>query len=155
MAWTIPVILWSAVLLVAAATALSTDGLDGADPAFFATCAQVGPVFGLAVFLEIAVVMAPLMRASTSSAPKPPETGGKTSAVTSEQRAVVALLVRANVGLLLISQGAALYATAAKENSGFLLLCTVLPWLLQLVLIVDAAYYRVGLSVIGRTRRVR
>jgi len=50
------------------------------------------------------------------------------------------MLVRANAGLLIISEGTALYAVGANATSTFLLVCVVLPWLLQLAMVVDTAY---------------
>lgn len=144
-AWWLPLVVWSVVLLIASVVDLATNELDGADQSFFSTAAQIGPVIGLGVFVEIAVVMAPVMK----TPPEPPERSGPTLA----ERTAVALLVRLNVGLLLISEGAALYATGARQSSGFLVLCTVLPWLVQLALVVDAAYHRVGLRVAGGRRR--
>jgi hypothetical protein len=135
-AWLIPILLVGGVLVLAAVVELVTHKLDGADPAFFATTAQVAPVFGLAVFIEVAVVMAPVLKTAPSDLTK----------------TTVQMLIRANAGLFLLSETSALFATGASRDSGFLVMCIVLPWLAQLLLVVDAAYYRVGLSVLKRRR---
>ncbi len=94
----------------------------------------MGPVIGLALFVEIVVVMTPAIA-------RPDRGAAKTAAVQ--------LLVRTNAGLLVISEGAALYAVGAKASNGFLVVCVLLPWLLQLVLLVDTAYHRIGLNRIS------
>ena len=107
--------------------------LDGANEAFYAACAQIAPIFGLAVFVEIAVVMAPAVSNDAGGVAK----------------ATVRSLVRLNVAMLVISETGALFAVASGSDSGFLTLCCVLPWAVQVVLFVDALYYRVGLNTLG------
>jgi hypothetical protein len=107
------------------------DCLDHTAAAFYATAGQVGPVFGLALFVEIVVVMTPVIAKQ-----------GATPANTATMR----FLIRTNAGLLALSEGAALYAVGARASSTFLVVSVVLPWLLQVVLLADTAYTRVGLN---------
>jgi hypothetical protein len=51
------------VLAVAGAAELWLDCLDSTHTDFFAACAQVGPILGLAVFVELVVVMGPYVKA--------------------------------------------------------------------------------------------
>jgi hypothetical protein len=98
----------------------------------------VGPVFGLAVFVEITIVMGRALAQKKSR---------KKQATT---RALARTVVRTNAGLLLVSEGAALYAVGANVSSTFLLTSVLGPWLLQIYLLVDTAYHRIGVSKLGR-----
>lgn len=97
------------------------------DSSFFSTCAQVGPVFGLALFVEIALVMQQTVAEQ-----------GATPGNVATTRA----LVRANIGLMLTSEGTALYAISSSCESVFLAAMVVTPWLIQLFLMADAVYLR-------------
>jgi hypothetical protein len=110
-----------------------------ADPDFYATCAQVGPVLALTLYVEIIVVMAPVLASADC---------------TQAERNGARALLRANTGLFVISEGVALYAVGSRGSSLFAIVCVLLPWLLQLLLIVDTAYYRAGINKIGRRRTV-
>lgn len=101
---------------------------------FFLACATVGPLFGLALFVEIALVMAPII-----------ELQGATPA----NRATIRALVRINVAMLLIAESAALYAAGSGTRSAFLVVCSVLPWLIQVALLAQTTYYRTGISKVG------
>ena len=131
------VVLGACLLVVVAAVIaqVATDSLNGTSDEFFAVCAQVAPVFALAIFVEIAVVMTPVFQ----------EQG-----TTPANRALMRTLVRANVGLFLLSEGAALYAVGSGTASTFLVVCSVAPWALQMALMADTAYTRAGLSRIRK-----
>jgi hypothetical protein len=69
--------------------------------------------------------------------------------MTEANRRTIQALVRANAGLLVISEGSALLATACRAQSTFLVAMVVVPWLIQLYLLVDTAYLKLGVSRIS------
>lgn len=97
----------------------------------YAVGAGTAAVIGVAVFVELAVVMGSLIAEQ-----------GNTSANELLTRAVV----RTNAGLFVISEGFALYAIGAKESSTLLVFLVVVPMGLQLLLFVECAYHRIGSS---------
>ncbi len=117
------------------ALGLTLSGFEDLAPhdhsAFFEVCALTEPVIGLAVFVELVVVLGQLTT-----------TQGATAANRSLTRAVV----RTNAGLIVLSEGSALYALAQEETTVFLLCTVVVPMVLQLVLLVECAYHRAGIS---------
>ena len=126
-------LLVGAVLGVAALGRLVFDWHD-VEPSFFSTCAQIAPVLAVAFFVEVAVVMTPLLSNTDDAAAK----------------AMTKFLVRSNAAMLVVSEASSLYATATKTSSTFLVLGSVLPWLLQLLMIVDTSYYRIGVHRMQR-----
>jgi hypothetical protein len=127
--WLIPAVACSVAPLAGALLELIADVFDTTEQVFFATCAQIAPVFALALFVEIALVMTAVFREQ-----------GATDANTRTLKT----LVRSNIALLGVSEGAALYATGAKASSSFLVACVVVPWGLQALLLIDTSYSRVG-----------
>jgi hypothetical protein len=129
-------VLVGAVCLVVVGIAALSQLVPGqrASEDFFVVCATVGPLFGLALSVEIPLVMAPVI-----------EKQGQSDA----NKATVRALVRINVAMLIIAESAALYAVGWRSRSAFLASCSVLPWLIQLVLLVQTAYYRTGVSNVG------
>lgn len=119
-----------AIVVVAGLSELAADGHDHVSQAFYATAAQVGPVLGVALFIEIALVMAPIAKGD--------------SAIQEGVKAIV----RANLALLLLSEGAALYAVAGTHASAFLTICVILPWLAQLYLFLHTTYVRAGVHTL-------
>lgn len=122
------------VLGLGGITAIAYPDLGHASDEFFVTCGHIAPLFGLALFVEIVVVMTDVVY---------------TEGATLENKATVQVLVRTNIAMLVISETAALYAVGAKTSSAFLVVCSVLPWLVQLLLLADTAYNRIGLSRLG------
>jgi hypothetical protein len=124
----------AAVLGAGAVGEVVYPGLGGTSDEFFVTCGHVAPLFALALFVEIAVVMARVIHAQ-----------GATPA----NKATVRTLVRINVAMLVLSEAASLFAVGARTSSSFLVICSVLPWLAQLALLVDITYHRIGMSRLG------
>jgi hypothetical protein len=60
------------------------------------------------------------------------------------ERATFRGLMRLNAGVFIISEGSALYAIGAQVTSTFLVVAVLLPWLIQIVLIIQTAYLRAG-----------
>lgn len=131
--WGLVVVVSGVLFAVAGVAEFAFGCLDGATEAFYAACAQIAPIFALALFVEVAVVMAPAVDDDSDGAAK----------------ATVRSLVRLNVAMLVIAETAALYAVASGSNSAFLTVCSVSPWIVQIVLFVDALYNRVGLNTLG------
>jgi hypothetical protein len=115
--------------------AWATSFGSGVTPEFFATIASVGPVFGLALFVEIAVVMG---RVVSEQGP------------TRANRALARVLIRTNLGLTAISEGVSLYATGSDRQSTLLVVGAILPLVIQLVLLAETAYLRLGISRVPR-----
>jgi hypothetical protein len=107
-------------------------------PALFVCCAGVAPLFGLGLFVELAVVMGHLIKS-----------GGPTDA----NRATAQALVRMNSAMLVLSEGSSLYAVGTGRRTAFLVTCGIAPWLVQLLLLVDCTYLKVGLHRIGTRGR--
>jgi len=139
--WPISILTYVGVLAVAAVTQLVGTEIPGAiDGSFFAVCATVAPLFGLALFVDIGLVMAPAVAEK-----------GPTESV----RAAIRIFVRVNVGMLVLSEGTALYAIGTDRVSAFLLTCSVLPWCVQLFLLAATTYHRTGIRRIGPSRPVK
>ena len=99
--------------------------------AFYSTAGAVAPLIGLGLFVEIVLVMRPAIASEGATEVK--MAGART-------------LVRTNALLLILSEAAALYAIGAKASNGFLMVCVVLPWVLQILLLIDTAYHRLGIN---------
>lgn len=116
---------------------LLSDGWRRPDPDFYATCATIAPLIGLALFVEIVLVMTPVIA----------DQGADPVNV-----AMVRTVVRLNSVMLLLSVSSALYALGAHKHTAFLVVLSTAPWLVQLFLLIDTAYNRVGINRIGRGR---
>jgi len=101
---------------------------------FFSAAASFGPVFGLAIFIELALLMRGVM-----------EEQGQTAANTRTVQSVV----RANVGLMVATEAAALIALACDTASTFLVGAVLVPPMIQLYLLVDITYLKVGVTRIS------
>jgi hypothetical protein len=130
-AWAIPLAFWALGPLLGLAFHCQTSLAPHKESSFFEVCALIEPVIGLAVFVELVVVLGQVVSAQ-----------GATPANQELARAVV----RSNAGLLIGSGSAALYAIATESSSVFLLFATVVPMIVQVFLMVDCAYQRVGIS---------
>jgi len=106
---------------------LVTDFGRDADPDMFEACAQMAPVFALALFAEIGFAMTPVVEGQ---------------GLTSANKATVRALVRSTIGLMLVSVAASLYAVGAGVQTTMLVVMAVGPFAIQLFLLADAAYLR-------------
>ncbi len=122
--------LWACGPVLGYLTSLFSDFGGSAEVRMFEICALIEPLFGLAVFVELVLVLGPLVAKQ-----------GPTKANRSFARAVL----RTNGGLLVISEGLALYAVAARCTSTMLVVAVVVPMLMQIYLLTDCAYNRVGI----------
>lgn len=118
--------------------ALGTHIHDSISSNFFVVCGTVAPLFGLALFVDIGVVMAPIV---------------KTAGATDPIRDTTKTFVRINSGMLLISESSSLYAAATDLPSAFLVACAVLPWAVQLYLLAATTYHRAGVRQVGGPRQ--
>lgn len=114
-----------------------SDGWRRPDADFYVTCATIAPLFGLALFVEIALVMTPVIA---------------DQGLSSVNVAMVRTLVRLNAAMLVLSESSALYAVGGHRRTAFLVVLSTAPWLVQLVLLIDTAYNRIGINWIGRGR---
>jgi hypothetical protein len=133
--WLLCIAVYAAVLAAAGIVDLIGAHVHEAlDRELFIVAGTVAPIFGFAVFVDVGIVMAPAVKEQGPTAPN---------------RATVRTFVRVNAGMLIISESAALYAVGTSRASAFLLGCAVLPWLVQLYVLVQTTYHRAGI------RRVR
>lgn len=101
---------------------------------FFLTCGTAGPLIALALFVDIAVVMAPVIQSQ---------------GLTHANEMTVRALVRINTAMFVTAEAAALYAVGTETSSLFLVVSCVLPWLVQLLLLAQTIYYKTGVSRVG------
>jgi len=134
-AWAIPVALWSLGPLLGVVFGCREEWAPHDHTSFFEVCGLVEPIIGLAVFVDLVLVLGPVVNHQ-----------GPTNANESLVRAVV----RGNAGLFFVSQAAALYAIGSDSSSVFLLFSATTPMVIQIFLLVDCAYQRVGISRIRR-----
>jgi hypothetical protein len=128
----------AAVLAAAGIAELVGSLIEGSISSdFFVVCAGVAPLFGLAVLVDIGVVMSPVVKKT-----------GATDAI----RETTKTFVRLDIGMLVISQSAALYAVGAGQASAFLVACSVLPWMVQLYVLASTTYHRAGIREVGVSR---
>jgi hypothetical protein len=128
--WPVVLAVSAVVVGVAGLSELVAAHLSGTTSGdFFTVCATVAPLFGLAVFVDIALVMGPVV--------------GDQGA-TPANRALVQVLVRTNMAMLVISESAALYSVGVKASSAFLVVCSVLPWVVQLYLLLGGLGETIG-----------
>ena len=111
------------------------------DADFFAACAAIAPLIGLGLFIEITLVMAPLVAE--------PKLSEREHGV---DKALARTAVRLNATMLVLSVSSALYALGSHRHTAFLVVVSTAPWLVQLFLLMDTAYVRIGVNRIGRGR---
>lgn len=128
--WAFPLAIWSIGPIAGYAVGCLADFGQEAQGGLFEVCALIEPLFGLAVFVELILVLGPLV-----------SNQGFTAANQGLARAVL----RANGGLMFLSEGLALYAVAADRASTFLVIAVTIPMVIQLYLLIDCAYNRVGI----------
>jgi hypothetical protein len=112
--------------LVASANAAPRSG-------FFDACAVVAPLPGLALFIDIAVLVN-LIVASQG--------------LTDANRALARVLLWSNAVLLLSAEAFALYATASGHETIFLAVATIVPLLLQVFLLIEVALVKMRVNVV-------
>jgi len=132
--WSLVVALIAAVLCLGGFAELVAGPARHVSQGFFLTCGTAGLLLAIAVFVEISAVMAPVIRAE---------------GLTRANEMTVRALARINAAMLVTVETAALYAIGARASSAFLVVCCVLPWLVQLSLMVQTVYYRTGVSRVG------
>lgn len=130
------------ILVVAWIADRLSDGWRSPDADFFATCAAVAPLIGLGLFIEIVLVMAPIVA--------DPRANNREHNV---DRALARTVVRLNAAMILLSVSSALYALGGHRHTAFLVVLSTAPWIVQLFLLMDTAYIRIGVNRIGRGRR--
>lgn len=68
-------------------------------------------------------------------------------------KALARTTVRLNAAMLLLSVSSALYALGSHRHTAFLVALSTAPWIVQLFLLMDTAYIRIGVNRIGRGRK--
>jgi hypothetical protein len=91
----------------------------------------VEPIIGLAVFVDLVLVLGHVVNHQ---------------GLTAANEYLVRAVVRGNAGLFFVSQAASLYAIGSDSSSVFLLFSATVPMVIQIFLLVDCAYQRVGIS---------
>lgn len=119
-----------------------SDHWRSPDADFFAACAAIAPLFGLGLFIEIVLVMAPLVA--------DPKVSKREQGV---DKALARTTVRLNAAMLVLSVASALYALGSHRHTAFLVVLSTAPWIVQLLLLMDTAYVRIGVNRIGRGRK--
>jgi hypothetical protein len=132
--WRIVVATCIAVFITSGVTELVAPSAWSVDNDFFLACSTVGPLIGLALFVEISLVMSPII-----------DEQGSTPA----NRATVQALVRINASMLVIAETAALFSVSTSARGTFFVAASVIPWLVQLALMVQTVYYRTGVNRVG------
>lgn len=97
-------------------------------PEYFLALASAGPLVGLALFIDLTVVVNQAV-----------ERQGYTEANVALGR----VLVYSNACLLVLSESLALYALGADQRTTFLVCATAGPLVLQVLLLTEAALYKV------------
>jgi zinc transporter ZupT len=97
------------------------------NPDFFFALATAGPLVGLALFIDLTVVINQAI-----------DRQGSTPA----NRALGRVLVYSNACLLLLSESLALYALGAEVRTTFLVATSAAPLVLQVLLLTESALYK-------------
>lgn len=129
--WAVSGAFWSAGPLLGLLFGCRGSWAPHSHTSFFEVCGLVEPIIGLAVFVELVVVLGQVV-----------DKQGPTVA----NQQLVRSVVRANAGLFFVSQAAAFYAIGSDSSSVFLLFSATVPMAIQIFLLVDCAYQRVGIS---------
>jgi hypothetical protein len=132
--WSLVASLTTGVLSVGVLAELVAGPLRHISQGFFVACGTAALLLVLAVFVEITPVMGPVIEAE---------------GLTRANEMTVRALARVNAAMFVIAEAAALYAIAVRASSVFLVVCCVLPCLVQLSLMVQTVYYRTGVSRVG------
>jgi hypothetical protein len=110
--------------------ALSSFG-KGADRDLYLAGAGTAALVALALFVDLALVLGALF-----------DRQGDTPA----NRLTAQIFLRTNAALFVLAEGTSLYALGARRSSTLLVFCLGVPMVLQLVLLVELAYQRIGLA---------
>jgi len=127
----VPIAFWTVGPLLGLVFSCLTHLAPHKESTFFEVCALIEPVIGLAVFVELVVVLGQVV---------------STQGPTVGNQSLAQAVVRSNAGLLVVSLSASMYALATETSSAFLLFAAVVPMVMQLFLLIDCAYQRVGIS---------
>jgi hypothetical protein len=102
---------------------------------FFLVCGSVGPLVGLALFIDISVVVNGAVAGQ---------------GLTSANKGLARVLVYGNAALMTSSEGFALYALGTGVHTTFLVTATVLPLLIQTLLLTETALFKVRAITLSR-----
>ena len=100
---------------------------------FFDALAVVAPLPGLALFIDIAVLVNLIVAAQ---------------GLTDANRALARVLLYSNAALLVGAEGFALYATASGHETIFLAVAAIVPLLLQIFLLIEVALVKMRVNVV-------
>jgi uncharacterized membrane protein YeaQ/YmgE (transglycosylase-associated protein family) len=95
---------------------------------YFIVCGSIGPLVGLALFIDISVVI---------------NTAVASQGLTKANKGLARVLVYSNAALMLTSAGFALYALGSNVQTTFLVTVAVAPLLIQTLLLTEAALFKV------------
>jgi len=121
--------------LVAIVAQLAISESFAPSAAFFNVCATVGPLPGLALFIDFAVVSNQLVGSQ---------------GLTPANRALARVLVYSNALLFITAEGLALYAVANGEETVFLTFGTLIPLVIQVYLLTEAALLKTRANAVRR-----
>lgn len=116
-------------VVVAVIAAETTPSGSHVDTNFFVVLATVGPLVGLALFIDITVVINQVFVGAQG--------------LTKANKTLGRILVYTNAALLVMSEAFALFAVGSKERTTFLIAASVSPLLLQLWLLTEAALFKI------------
>lgn len=106
---------------------------SGADRGLFAVGAGTAALVALALFVDLGLVLGTLF-----------DRQGDTPA----NRLMARIFLRTNAALFALAEGSSLYAVAARRSSTLLVFCLGVPMILQLCLLVEVAYQRIGVAAV-------
>jgi hypothetical protein len=101
---------------------------------FFVVVGGVGPLIGLALFIDISVVVNDAIAKQ---------------GLTPANKGLARVLVYSNAVLLLTSEGFALYALGSGVHTTFLVAIAVVPLLIQTLLLTEAALFKVHANTLS------
>jgi hypothetical protein len=143
--WRFVIGIYAAVLGAIGLVGLIGSVVEGAiSQDFFVVCGTVAPLFGLAVLVDIGVVMAPVTRRAYDE--DPDDQSGRFAALSETTKT----FVRVDLGMLVISETAALLAVGGRHASPYLVVGSVLPWAVQLVVLAATTYHRAGIREVAK-----
>jgi hypothetical protein len=105
-----------------------TSAGRGVESDYFVVAGSVGPLIGLALFIDITVVINDAV---------------KEQGLTQGNKGLALVLAFSNAALLLTSAGLALYALGSGVRTTFLVTATVVPLVIQTLLLTESALFKV------------
>ena len=100
------------------------------DPNFFVVCGTVGPLVGLALFVDIAIVINQVFVA--------------TQGLTPANKGLGRVLVYMNAGLMVMAESVALGAVGSGARTTFLVTTAVSPLVLQVWLLTETTLFKIN-----------